>query len=206
MYHEVHVRDHGDAKIGRLLGPAADFIASGLATGRSVLVHCKAGMCRSPTIVAAFFLAHRRDTLRREREPASDAEDTSLVRDAIAQVRAARSCANPRPHFVEALERFDEQMRWQPAVLPQPARDCKPSAADEESSDDTAEDTASLHNLVGLSLTDAAPAAPAATQLRALPSPPPPRISMCAMTNVSPAGPRPVARSRAAMTRQYMCM
>ena len=56
LYHEVHVQDNANAKIGHLLRPASNFIAKALDAGKPVLVHCKAGICRSATVIIAYLL------------------------------------------------------------------------------------------------------------------------------------------------------
>ena len=96
-YLEVRLRDAANAKVAPHLGRAADFVAAGLREG-SVLVHCKAGVCRSATLVMAYLLRHRRDV-------------ANSVGEALAVVRAARRCAAPRETFLCELERFEAENR-----------------------------------------------------------------------------------------------
>ena len=103
-YLEVHVNDSETAAVGRFLPRAADFIAAGLRDG-SVLVHCKAGICRSTTMIMAYLLMYRRDI-------------APSVAAALAVVRGARRCANPRDSFLRALELFDEGVRGREASAP----------------------------------------------------------------------------------------
>lgn len=98
LYHEVHVQDNANAKIGHLLRPAANFIAKALDAGKPVLVHCKAGICRSATVIIAYLLMHRRDLV-------------GSVGDALALVREARPCAFPREEFMAACERLDAEVK-----------------------------------------------------------------------------------------------
>lgn len=97
QYLELHINDSPDAKVSRLLHPAAAFVASGLEAGEGVLVHCKAGICRSATIVLAFLLLHRRDLA-----PTLDS--------ALLLLREARPCVQPRPEFMAALQRLEKMI------------------------------------------------------------------------------------------------
>lgn len=92
-YHEVHLKDSATARVSRLLDPVADFIATGLRARGAVLVHCKAGICRSTTMIIGYLLKFRQDL-------------APTVEAALAVVKHARPCANPRPEFVEALQAF----------------------------------------------------------------------------------------------------
>ena len=93
-YLEVNLSDSRNAKVGRWLDPAADFIASHLCKGEPVLVHCKAGICRSTTMVIAWLVKHG---------------GMRSVDDALALIRQARHCVNPRPEFISALHAFAER-------------------------------------------------------------------------------------------------
>ena len=95
-YLEVRLRDAAEAKVGRFLDSAANFIHTHLARGNGVLCHCKAGICRSTTMVMAYLIKHR----------------GFGVDEALACVRKARSCARPRPEFIEALHCFAQSMEW----------------------------------------------------------------------------------------------
>ena len=98
-YLRVTLPDHADAHVDRWLDPTADFISDSLRIG-AVLVHCKAGICRSPTMVIAYLLKHRQ---------AMEAPDVAA---ALALVRSARPCASPRAKFITALDAFAQRNLW----------------------------------------------------------------------------------------------
>jgi predicted protein tyrosine phosphatase len=100
-YLELHCRDDRSAQVGRYLDRACAFIDSALRAAKPVLVHCKAGICRSPTMVIAYLLRHRRDL-------------APSLAHALVLVREARPSARPRPEFMSALAQFDHRTRaWE---------------------------------------------------------------------------------------------
>jgi protein tyrosine phosphatase len=107
-YKLIRVQDSQTANIKVHLEPAADFIAKSLRNGGSVLVHCKAGICRSATIIIAYLLKYK-------------PEIAGSVKDALIIVRGARSCANPRREFVQALEEFQQELMWRRARITEPS-------------------------------------------------------------------------------------
>lgn len=66
----------------------ADFINEAIEKDRTVLVHCFAGVSRSPAVVAAYLVLHENNT----------------VQDAIDKIHDARPCVDIGPWFVRDLE------------------------------------------------------------------------------------------------------
>eukprot|EP00746_Dinoflagellata_sp_MGD_P005688 gnl/MRDRNA2_/MRDRNA2_111019_c0_seq1.p1 gnl/MRDRNA2_/MRDRNA2_111019_c0~~gnl/MRDRNA2_/MRDRNA2_111019_c0_seq1.p1 ORF type:complete len:606 (-),score=118.99 gnl/MRDRNA2_/MRDRNA2_111019_c0_seq1:150-1967(-) len=93
-YHKIHVQDKAGASLHPHFGAACDFIQSALGQG-AVLVHCQGGISRSPTVIAAFLVAHRRLT----------------IPQALDVVRKSRKCANPRAEFLLDLQHFVQDMQ-----------------------------------------------------------------------------------------------
>ena len=140
LYHEVHVQDNANAKIGHLLRPAANFIAKALAAGKPVLVHCKAGICRSASVIIAYLLMHRRDLV-------------GSVDDALALIKAARPCAFPREEFLAACERLNAEVKHiKPVAARSPRKKRHPWASSPETSDESDDEPAeaeSEHDATG---------------------------------------------------------
>jgi dual specificity phosphatase 12 len=94
-YLRIPIRDRNDEDLSPHLDAACAFIDDALAGRRQVLVHCQAGISRSPAVVAAY-LMHRHGF---------------SVDDAVDVVRACRSDAMPRRRFREQLEEWMKAKR-----------------------------------------------------------------------------------------------
>lgn len=100
---QLPVEDADGADILQHFARAAAFIDAAVAAGGRALVHCVAGVSRSPTIAAAYLLAKQ---CEREQEcsgnggsPAQRVAARCVVDAAIAEVRRARAVANPNCSF-----------------------------------------------------------------------------------------------------------
>lgn len=89
----VRVPDEPSADLSSHLAVAADIIHEELFKGGRVLVHCVAGVSRSPALVLAYLVRHSGMTLR----------------DAFLHVRAARPSARPNSGFFSQLIDFEQQ-------------------------------------------------------------------------------------------------
>jgi len=89
------VSDRDDASLSEHLDAASAFIDRALADGRTVLVHCKGGISRSPTIVIAFLVACR---------------ELSLL-EAFQVCRLARPAIRLNVSFKRELEQFELAIR-----------------------------------------------------------------------------------------------
>lgn len=109
-YHHVSIEDDGSHSMLPHFIPACNFIHEQRARG-AVLVHCKGGISRSPTMIVAYLMRH---------------EQLSLV-EAFEVCSLARPAARPRQNFLQDLEHFaaalqddaadrDEAQRWDRAV------------------------------------------------------------------------------------------
>eukprot|EP01060_Flectonema_neradi_P015015 TRINITY_DN2170_c0_g1_i1.p1 TRINITY_DN2170_c0_g1~~TRINITY_DN2170_c0_g1_i1.p1 ORF type:complete len:236 (+),score=41.30 TRINITY_DN2170_c0_g1_i1:61-768(+) len=96
----IAVRDHCDAPLSEHFAEAAKWIAAALSEGGKVLVHCKGGVSRSSTLVAAFLMVNRHMTCD----------------SALDMIRTRRSIISPNIGFLLSLEAFEK------VALPFPLR------------------------------------------------------------------------------------
>jgi protein-tyrosine phosphatase len=59
-YLYIEARDHEKENISQHFKKAASFIENALNSGTGVLIHCMAGVSRSPTILASFYILKRK--------------------------------------------------------------------------------------------------------------------------------------------------
>ncbi|KAI9566272.1 protein-tyrosine phosphatase-like protein [Boletus coccyginus] len=99
----IDIHDKPTADLKPHLEGACQYIASALASGGNVLVHCQQGISRSPAIVIAYLI-----------------HNLGMSYDqAYALVKRHRPCINPNPGFVAALRAWENKWR-SIAPLPPP--------------------------------------------------------------------------------------
>jgi atypical dual specificity phosphatase len=106
IYERLSLSDEETSTIGPVATRACEIIDSAAASGGRVLIHCSAGISRSPTMVSAYLMKGRGMTLRGSLE--------TLVK--------ARSVVAPNPGFLRQLsemekELFAGQMSFDPAAI-----------------------------------------------------------------------------------------
>lgn len=100
VYFHVSIEDDGSQSMLPHFHSATDFIHSHRARG-AVLVHCKGGISRSPTMVIAYLMKY---------------EHLSLL-TAMEVCQKARPAARPRSTFLQDLEHFSEYLQNEAADL-----------------------------------------------------------------------------------------
>eukprot|EP00760_Papus_ankaliazontas_P038968 PhM_4_TR9446/c0_g1_i1/m.9306/K04459/DUSP, MKP; dual specificity MAP kinase phosphatase len=90
-YLKLALKDHSDEDIGQHFHAAIEFIEEARRSGGKVLVHCRQGVSRSPTIVLAYIMR---------------AYSMSLS-EALQLVQAKRDSVCPNIGFILALEEFE---------------------------------------------------------------------------------------------------
>ncbi|KAG9308850.1 protein-tyrosine phosphatase-like protein [Chiua virens] len=91
----IDIHDKPTADLKPHLEGACQYIASALASGGNVLVHCQQGISRSPAIVIAYLI-----------------HNLGMSYDqAHALVKRHRPCINPNPGFVAALRAWESKWR-----------------------------------------------------------------------------------------------
>lgn len=86
----MRITDNPEADIIHYFPEAIQFIQDAIDKDESILVHCLAGVSRSPTIVAAYLMATQK--LR--------------WKEAIAVIKRTRPFVNPNPGFIAQLKLF----------------------------------------------------------------------------------------------------
>eukprot|EP00413_Alexandrium_margalefii_P015955 CAMPEP_0204524020 /NCGR_PEP_ID=MMETSP0661-20131031/7152_1 /ASSEMBLY_ACC=CAM_ASM_000606 /TAXON_ID=109239 /ORGANISM="Alexandrium margalefi, Strain AMGDE01CS-322" /LENGTH=216 /DNA_ID=CAMNT_0051529749 /DNA_START=36 /DNA_END=686 /DNA_ORIENTATION=- len=100
-YYRVDVEDMGGEPIDLYFPEATEFIHSWVSREQPVLVHCRAGVSRSASVVIAYLIAYQGYTLH----------------DAFFLVRSHRSIITPNLGFMEKLGDFEEAQRGhQPTI------------------------------------------------------------------------------------------
>ena len=89
--------DKVDADLLSHLEGAAAFVRDARAGGGQVLIHCKGGRSRSPTVLAAYLMAEHRLSLAQ----------------ALQLIQQARPCAQPNPGFMSQLLEWQSQLAAQ---------------------------------------------------------------------------------------------
>lgn len=88
----IPITDNPEANIIQYFPESTAFIEQAIKENHNILVHCLAGVSRSPTILTAYLMATRR--LR--------------WKEALAIIKQTRPFVNPNPGFIEQLKLFQE--------------------------------------------------------------------------------------------------
>merc|ERR1711933_259194 len=91
-YYRVDVEDMGREPIELFFPEATEFIHSWVSREQPVLVHCRAGVSRSASVVMAYLMTYQGYSLH----------------DAFFLVRSRRSCVSPNVGFMEKLCDYEE--------------------------------------------------------------------------------------------------
>ncbi|KAL5110272.1 Dual specificity protein phosphatase 1 [Taenia crassiceps] len=94
-YLRVPVDDNDKADLMPYFRPVIEFIDEAMRAGGRVLVHCKAGVSRSPSLVIAYLVAH----------------SSLTVMEAFTLVNHLRSAVGPSLHFLGQVEQFCDSIR-----------------------------------------------------------------------------------------------
>jgi dual specificity MAP kinase phosphatase len=94
-YKRLPASDSGSQNLSQYFDEAIEFIESARATEGRVLVHCQAGVSRSPSIVLAYLIARSRRSLS----------------DAFTHVKERRPIVAPNLNFMGQLLAFEQQQQ-----------------------------------------------------------------------------------------------
>jgi len=94
-YMRVPIDDTSNMHIEKYFAATYDFIDNAVSSNNNILVHCYAGMSRSATILIAYFMRKYK---------------WSYVK-ALKFVKEKRSIVNPNSDFVDALEKYQMELK-----------------------------------------------------------------------------------------------
>lgn len=78
-----------------------DYIDSFTRKNQNILVHCRMGVSRSPTVVAHFLMRHMFEYMRYKKEV------RPVMDDILQLIRNSRPCANPNKGFMRQLKKYE---------------------------------------------------------------------------------------------------
>ena len=90
-YLEIHIRDKETSDLSKYIEISGKYIDDNLSKNNAVLVHCKAGISRSPSIIIAYLITYKKYSFN----------------DAFEFVKLKRPTINPRQTFIEQLKMLD---------------------------------------------------------------------------------------------------
>ncbi|KAI8092178.1 protein-tyrosine phosphatase-like protein [Gilbertella persicaria] len=88
----IRITDNPEANIIQYFPETVEFISHAVDKNENILVHCLAGVSRSPTVVTAYLMATQK--LR--------------YKEALAKIRQSRPFVNPNPGFIRQLKLFQD--------------------------------------------------------------------------------------------------
>ncbi|AYV80996.1 MAG: dual specificity protein phosphatase 10 [Harvfovirus sp.] len=91
-YLRINITDSNKANIADYLDEVTQFILDNVKLG-GVLVHCQAGISRSPSFIVAFLAKH----------------NNMSVTDALAYVKKCRPSVRPKDKFIESIRSWHEK-------------------------------------------------------------------------------------------------
>ncbi|KAG0735799.1 hypothetical protein G6F57_010447 [Rhizopus arrhizus] len=88
----IRITDNPEANIIQYFPQTTEFIHNAVTKQEPILVHCLAGVSRSPTVVAAYLMV----------------TEKRRFKEALALIKRVRPFVNPNPGFLNQLRLFQE--------------------------------------------------------------------------------------------------
>mmetsp|Transcript_17472 Transcript_17472/g.24248 ORF Transcript_17472/g.24248 Transcript_17472/m.24248 type:complete len:253 (+) Transcript_17472:32-790(+) len=99
-YHHLPIIDNSSAPINKYFEQAFDLIEQSLTNGQAVLVHCEAGLSRSPTIVLSYLMKKQKVNLRK----------------AFYYLKNRRPIVEPNFGFINKLFQYEQTLELEPSI------------------------------------------------------------------------------------------
>ena len=101
----IHMVDTIDANISECFETAWKFITENVKHGKNILVHCRQGISRSPTIVAYYLMR-----MLYEYKIKHHSKIQPLLNEILDLIHLYRPCANPNINFILQLKMYENKM------------------------------------------------------------------------------------------------
>lgn len=94
-YYEVDIVDRNYSNISDYFDACSDFIDKAVNDEKKVLIHCKCGVSRSTTLIAAYLI--------KKKNYSTDG--------ALEMIKKCRKCANPNEGFIQQLRDYESDIK-----------------------------------------------------------------------------------------------
>ena len=102
IYKFIKMSDAIDVDITNCCDIACDFINTNAKHRLNILVHCKCGISRSPTVVACYLMRLLYATKKNRPDP--------ILNDILDLIHLYRPCSNPNINFITQLKQHEKQI------------------------------------------------------------------------------------------------
>ena len=98
----LEIKDNSTADISDLFEPAWEYINNHVTKNHNILIHCKQGISRSPTIVAYYLVRKMHERMKKK----GYAE--SILDDVLELIQIYRPCSKPNKNFIKQLKKYED--------------------------------------------------------------------------------------------------
>lgn len=102
LYKFLKINDTCKSNISEYFEPAWDFINKNVSNNINILIHCRKGISRSPTIVAYYLTRKMHERMKKNgtTEPVLD--------DILTLIKTNRPCVKPNKFFIKQLKNYED--------------------------------------------------------------------------------------------------
>jgi len=103
----LKIKDMTSYNLSDSFNASWEFLNEHVKKNYNILVHCKQGISRSPTIVA-HFLMRKMHEYNFHRKSAWDKSNERITGEILELIHINRPCSNPNKSFIRQLEKYEE--------------------------------------------------------------------------------------------------